>query len=165
MAPHAIPIGLSDRLSHIDEALATPFPTRSVGNGPHVSGPGFHLSTLALSRDFWEDRSPEIVDAALASVEAERDQVVAALARRWGPAQRLDTATFRDVVDEGEPIPDHFHELSYAVDDPPFWRHRPIDRWLGLAIVQHDSELPFLLYAVVGAESDLDAVSAVSPRG
>jgi hypothetical protein len=146
-----IPISLDERLSLIEKMALAPFPTTEAGNTPSASGPDFHLRALALSRDFWDDRSTDVVEAAWQGIDAQRREVAAVLTERWGPWEALDPQPYSET---GVEPPSPFGHLYTSADDVYVWR-RPTERWSGLAIVQDDGELPFVLYAVVAARSTL----------
>lgn len=80
------------RLALIDSSLARPFPVgeESEDSGVRSSGPGHHLLILRASRDFWDDRSPELVEPAEQEIETEFSAVATALSERWGEPETVD---------------------------------------------------------------------------
>lgn len=139
--------GLHARLRLIDADLARPY---TPGRPPPSGGRDFHLVPLAASRDFWDDRSDATVRPALAAVEADLAEVAAALTERWGAPAAVDPRPYADAAVEGAELPSAFGYLYTAVGAVRVWCPPGAGRWVALAVVHDDAELPFLLYAAVG---------------
>ena len=151
MANNDSPTDLDGRIAWIDEDSAAPFPTKETSSGARVHGPGFHLAPLSVSRDFWDDRSAEVIETAEEGIEADRDEVAAALTERWGPPEVIDLEPYLEADLAGAEVPDPVGHLCSGVD-LWVWLIPSTGRWVGLSVVQDDRELPFVLYAAVGGE-------------
>ncbi|MFI2073822.1 hypothetical protein [Streptomyces triculaminicus] len=155
------PTGSSDdQLSIIDELTALPFPQQEgdrPGTNGGLSGPGYHLAVLRRSRDFWDDRSEEIVEAAEKELEADLDVLAAALTGRWGTPATVDLWPYLgfDDPDPDRTAPEPLGYLCNVAGSMQVWRLPSCDRWLALAVGQADPELPFELIAAVGEASSL----------
>lgn len=163
MADHPQPSGPAEaRLSAVDDLIARPFPEREIRPGEEGGwgGPGYHLAVLRETRDFWDDRSEEVVEAAEREVEADFAALAERLASRWGHPETVDLWPSPDVDD-----PDLRHEapepvlsLRTVAGSMQVWRLPDSERWLALAIGQADPEFPLQLLAGVGL------ASALTPR-
>ncbi|RSN46755.1 hypothetical protein [Actinomadura sp. WAC 06369] len=144
--------GTGDRLAVVDGMLAAPFPeaeTRTGGrrwSGQRWSGPGYHWCVLEASRDFWDDRSEEVVEAAEEEIGAAHDALVAALRERWGDPRKVDLTPF--AMGEAESRNPQSLLAAYTLG-MLVWR-RPDGRWLAVATGQADAEFPIVLLAAVG---------------
>ncbi|MEU0492922.1 hypothetical protein ABZ249_27165 [Nocardiopsis sp. NPDC006139] len=141
------PADVRARLRLIDADLARPY---SPGRPQPSGGADFHLALLAMSRDFWDDRSPGTVEAAQAAIEADLAEVEAALTERWGAPGLVDPAPYADAALDGAELPSALGHLYTAVCDLRVWSLPETGRWAALALVHDDAELPLLLYAAVG---------------
>ncbi|MEV7324611.1 hypothetical protein [Streptomyces sp. NPDC093970] len=147
-----------DHLSIVDGLILRPFPDeegRPSANG-QWGGPGFHLAVLRESRDFWEDRSTEIVDAAEGALAADLAALAVVLTGRWGAPEVVDLWPCLGLDDPGYPgneAPEPFSYLCNVAVDMQVWRVPSAGRWLGLTIGQGDREFPFELLATVGESS------------
>ncbi|MFD6279288.1 hypothetical protein ACFWFI_27535 [Streptomyces sp. NPDC060209] len=154
------PTTTEDRLAQIDSVLALPFPAgeESEDNGVRSSGPGHHLLILRASRDFWDDRSPELVEPAEQEIEAEFSVLATALSERWGEPETVDLWPFLEQDDEGEgagAAPEPMGQLCNLAGSMQVWRVPGGTRWLGLAVGQADPEFPIWLLAAVGETATL----------
>ncbi|GGU99947.1 hypothetical protein GCM10010182_16340 [Actinomadura cremea] len=127
---------MDDRLAAIDDLLARPFPEGAHG----------HVHVLHATRDFWDDRGEEVVEAAQAEIDAVHDPLVAALTRRWGEPEPFDLTPYLWAED---PAPEPIDRLCALTTRMLLWRPTPA-RWLGLAVCQADAEFPLELHAAVG---------------
>jgi hypothetical protein len=145
-----------DQLSTIDALSTLAFPDREVrpGSDGRWGGPGYHLAVLRESRDFWEDRSEEVIEAAERDLEASLGVLAAALTRRWGDPETVDLWPYLgyDNPDPGFVAPEPLNFLSMVASSMQAWR-LPSGRWVALAIGQADPEFPFQLLAAVGRAS------------
>ncbi|MFE5481682.1 hypothetical protein [Streptomyces sp. NPDC056527] len=148
------------QLSIVDELAALPFTEQEgrlgIGEGGW-SGPGHHVAVLRRSRDFRDDRSEEIVEAAEQELDADLAALTDALTARWGSPTTVDLWPYLGVDDPDQrhvaPEPPSF--LSDVAGTMRVW-HPPLsDRLLSLAIGQADPEFPLELLAAVGEVSSL----------
>lgn len=143
----------TDVASHraaVDRLLAAPFAEIEDRDGAEWSGPGFRLAALLESRDFWEVRDPDVVDAEERRVEAALDMLAAALTNTWGAPTTVELwlCSETDLPDPAAPGPLGF--LASVASELRVWQPS-VDRWLGLTVGQADPELPVRLLALVGA--------------
>ncbi|TYB39970.1 hypothetical protein FXF50_06320 [Micromonospora sp. AP08] len=121
--------------------------TRHVGQGMDVSGPGYHVVSVAVSDDFWEE-SAERWEEVWAHFETKRARLVAALTATWGlPRPR----SFRNDLDRairGELLPPLTDVLVEFVADADTWYRD--DRSICVGIGQWDKEFPIQLVLAVG---------------
>jgi hypothetical protein len=146
-------------LSIIDNLSSLPFPEVEGRPGPdgQWGGPGFHLAVLRESRDFWEDRSTEIVEAAEQELEANLAALAAILTKRWGAPEAVDLWPYLG-LDDPDPDVTTREPLSFlcsVAGTMQVWRLPNSEQWLGLAIGQADPEWQFQLLAAVGEASSL----------
>lgn len=161
--PNTPPAGTAERVAWIDEDVAAAFPAEDTPCGVRSRGPGFCLSVLSRSRDFWDDPPQEVVEATEAAVEAERDEVAAVLTRRWGAPEAVDLFRYQEALMAGAELPDPLGRLCSGAD-LLVWRVSGTGRWVGLSVTQEDAELPFELSAAVGTESALALPEAPGGR-
>lgn len=160
MPPQHQPAGPADeQLSVIDSLSSLPFSEEEgrVGADSHWGGPGFHLAVLRESRDFWEDRSTEIVEAAERELEANLAALAFILTERWGASEAVDLWPYLG-LDEPDPDVTTREPLSFlcgVAGSMQMWRLPNSERWVGLAIGQADAEWQFQLLAAVGEASSL----------
>ncbi|MDQ0795459.1 hypothetical protein [Streptomyces sp. B1I3] len=149
------PVSTGARLALIDTALALPFPAgeESEDSGVRSSGPGYHLITLQASRDFWDDRSPELVEPAEQEIEDEFGVLATALTGRWGEPETVDLWPYLEAVDGSPPEP--MGQLCSLAGSMQVWRVPGSGRWIGLAVGQADPEFPIWLLAAVGGTGTL----------
>ncbi|MDX3328328.1 MULTISPECIES: hypothetical protein [Streptomyces] len=148
------------RLALIDSVLALPFPPgeESEDSGVRSSGPGHHLLILRASQDFWDDRSPEVVEPAEQEIETEFSVLATALSERWGEPATVDLWPYLEGDDdaEGEGVaPEPLGQLCQLAGSMQVWRVPGGTRWLGLAVGQADPEFPIWLLAAVGGTATL----------
>ncbi|MEU8326425.1 hypothetical protein AB0C33_49365 [Nonomuraea sp. NPDC048881] len=148
-------MALHDRLAVVDALLARPFPeteeregrSREVWEGYRSSGPAHHVCYLMASRDFWDDRGEEVVEAAQAEIDAALQELAAALTERWGAPRVVDLWPYA----EGEAAaPAPLDELGQLTGTMLAWRRPDVGRWVALAVGQADPEFPVLLLVAVG---------------
>ncbi|MEV2245187.1 hypothetical protein [Streptomyces sp. NPDC049970] len=168
------PTSTESRLALIDEVLTLPYPVteESEDNGVRDSGPAHHLLILLASRDFWDDRSPEIVEPAEQEIEAEFSVLATALSERWGEPETVELWPYlaedlvaedlpdRDGDGDGDgrgpgPVPEPMGRLCSLAGSMQVWRVPGGTRWLGLAVGQADPEFPIWLLAAVGEVATL----------
>ncbi|MBG0568632.1 hypothetical protein [Actinoplanes aureus] len=135
-----------DQLRLIDELLARPFPAHETQDELCSSGPGHHLSVLQASRDFWDDPSTEVVEAAEQEIDVAFQSLVSALTSRWGKPEPVDLDPY---LWTEEPAPQPMLQLSSLSGLMLIWR-QPSGRWVALAVGQADREFPVMLLAAVG---------------
>ncbi|MCX5411653.1 hypothetical protein [Streptomyces sp. NBC_00059] len=145
------------RLALIDSVLALPFPAgdESEDSGAHSSGPGHHLLILRASQDFWDDRSPEVVEPAEQEIEAEFSVLATALSERWGEPETVDLWPYLEGDEGDEAPPEPMGQLCNLAGSMQAWRVPGSTRWLGLAVGQADPEFPIWLLAAVGETAAL----------
>ncbi|UXY21940.1 hypothetical protein N8I84_26985 [Streptomyces cynarae] len=160
MPPQNQPARSADeQLSIVDTLAAQTFPE---GKGQSRTehgwgGPGYHIAILRATQDFWDDRSPEVVEPAVQELESDLTAIASALTGRWGdpitvdlwPYLGLDNPDYPNI----EPAPEPMRSLCNVAASMLVWRIPSTSRWLGLTIGQGDRELPFELLAAVGQES------------
>ncbi|MFB9833669.1 hypothetical protein [Actinoallomurus acaciae] len=137
-----------DLESIVDDLLSLPFPPpppRDDGSG----GPGHHLRVLRASRDFWDDRDEEIVEAAEEEIDAALRALATALTARWGEPETIDLEPY---LWSEDPAPEPIIRLCQVSGSMLVWR-RPAGRWLALTVGQADPEFPIELLAAVGEAS------------
>lgn len=142
----------------LDDALVRPFPAQQLRHETGFSTPGQHEVILQCSEEFWEDRSPELFEAAEAVLEEGRQDVARELADRWGAPETLDLEPYLQAVLAGLPLPELLAYLGTYGPDALVWRRLEQGRWLALSILKHDTELPYMLVAMVG-----DLASLIEP--
>ncbi|WP_377273405.1 hypothetical protein [Peterkaempfera sp. SMS 1(5)a] len=148
-----------EQVSVIDGLRALPFPEEEgrPGTDGQWSGRGFHLAVLRESRDFWEDRSTEIVEAAEQELEADLAALAVVLTGRWGVPETVDLWPYLGFDDPGPEVGTR-EPLSFlcgVAGSMQVWRLPNSGRWVGLAIGQADPEWPFQLLGAVGEASSL----------
>ncbi|MGW3912980.1 hypothetical protein ACWEBX_15860 [Streptomyces sp. NPDC005070] len=149
----------ADQLSIIDTLITQQFPERKGDTKTEHGwgGAGFHIAILRATQDFWEDRSPEVVDPAVQELEADLTAVADALTERWGDPNAVDLWPYLGLDDPDypntEPAPEPLSSLCGLAVNMLAWRIPSTGRWLGLTIGQADREFPFELLAAVGEES------------
>ncbi|MEV0197751.1 hypothetical protein [Nonomuraea sp. NPDC050691] len=144
-----------DRLVVVDGLLGRPFPeeeeqevpVKGVWEGHRSSGPGYHLCVLKASRDFWDDRSEDVVEAAEEEIDAALHAVSTALTARWGEPEVIDLWPF---LESENPAPEPMSELCQLSGRMLAWRRPDAGRWVALAVGQADPEFPIQLLAAVG---------------
>jgi hypothetical protein len=147
----------TDQLSVIDELTTLPFPDHETrpGEDRRWGGPGYHLTVLRESRDFWDDRSEDVVEAAELELESDLAALVTVLTGRWGDPQTVDLSPYLDGDDPDLEAPEPLASLCGVAGGMRVWRLPASDRWLALTIGQADAEWPFELLAAVGEASSL----------
>ncbi|MFF2747451.1 hypothetical protein ACFVVA_18115 [Kitasatospora sp. NPDC058048] len=112
---------------------------------------------LRESRDFWDDRSEETVEAAERELEADLLALAAVLADRWGDPATVDLWPYLgfDDPDPASAAPEPLGFLCNVAATMRVWWPPSGGRWLALAVGQADPEFPFELLAAVGEESSL----------
>ncbi|WP_405693608.1 hypothetical protein [Streptomyces sp. NBC_01185] len=150
------PATTEDRLALIDDVLALPFPAgeESEDSGGRSSGPGHHLLILRASQDFWDDRSPELVEPAEQEIEAEFSVLATALSERWGEPETVELWPYLEREDT-DAAPEPMGQLSNLAGSMQVWRVPGSTRWLGLAVGQADPEFPIWLLGAVGETATL----------
>nr|WP_303260735.1 hypothetical protein [Streptomyces sp. SNU607] len=118
------PTTTADRLARIDEVLTLPFPAgeESEDSGARSSGPGHHLLILRASQDFWDDRSPEVVEPAEQEIEVEFSALATALTERWGEPETVDLWPFLDRDDDAGVAPEPIGQLCNLAGSMQVWR-------------------------------------------
>ncbi|MFD5873936.1 hypothetical protein [Streptomyces sp. NPDC060322] len=150
------PATTEDRLALIDDVLALPFPAgeESEDSGGRSSGPGHHLLILRASQDFWDDRSPELVEPAEQEIEAEFSVLATALSERWGEPETVELWPYLEREDT-DAAPEPMGQLCNLAGSMQVWRVPGSTRWLGLAVGQADPEFPIWLLGAVGETATL----------
>lgn len=105
------------------------------------------LRVLQASRDFWDDRSAEVVEAAWAEINAAFEALARDLTVRWGEPEVVDLEPY---LWSEDPVPAPIEQLCQCSTEVHVWLAD--GRWVGLAIGQHDAEFPVELLAVVGEQ-------------
>ncbi|MFC9943017.1 hypothetical protein [Streptomyces pratensis] len=146
-------------LALIDSSLALPFPEgeESEDSEMHSSGPGHHLLILRASRDFWDDRSAEVVEPAEQEIEDGFSAVATALSERWGEPETVDLWPYLERDEGADMAPEPMGQLCNLAGSMQVWRVPGGTRWLGLAVGQADPEFPIWLLAAVGEAKVLPA--------
>ena len=148
-------MALGDWLTVIDGLLALPYPAEATQekteHGYRNSGPGYHVALLHATRDFWDDRSEEVYEPAVAEIEAAERAVREALTAYWGEPEKVDLGPY---LFTDEPAPEPMNQLSMLCGSMMVWRQPGTARWVALAIGQPDVEFPIELLAAV-AETPL----------
>lgn len=156
---HQGPVSAGDQLSIIDSLVTRPFPEREEkpGREGRWGGPGYHVAVLRESRDFWEDRSQEVVEAAERELEEDLAEAARTLTGRWGSPDIVDLWPYLgfDRPDRDLAAPQPLLFLSCVASTMQVWRPADSGRWLALAVGQADPEWPFQLLAAVGEASSL----------
>jgi hypothetical protein len=147
---------VDDQLAVIDGLCVLPFPAHEVRpeGADRWGGPGYHLALLRESRDFWEDRGEDVVEAAEREIEADLDTLSAVLTDRWGEPETVDLLPFLglDSPDPGFSAPEPLAYLAGVAGSMRVWRPTAV-RWIALAIGQADPEWPIQLLAASGGAS------------
>jgi len=108
-----------------------------------LSGNG--LRVLRASRDFWDDRSVEVVEAAWAEINTAFQALARDLTARWGVPAVVDLEPY---LWSENPVPAPVDQLCQCSGEIHVWLVG--GRWVGLAVGQQDGEFPVELLAVVG---------------
>ncbi|MET7333837.1 hypothetical protein [Nonomuraea sp. NPDC005650] len=146
-----------DQLAVVDGLLTRPFPSaeeqavpaEGVWEGYRRSGPGYHMCYLQASRDFWDDRSEDVVEAAEEEIAAAFESLASALTSRWGRPEKVDLVSYLEgEIEEVEPM----GSVCQLTDRMFVW-HPGQGRWVALAVGQPDREFPIVLLAAVGETS------------
>lgn len=145
------PVDLDGSLILAEELVQCAYPpqriARHVGQGMDVSGPGYHIVSLAVSEVFWEE-SAERWEEVWGRFEAKRVQLVAALATKWGkPHHRTFCADFDRAI-RGELLPPLADVLVEFITDADTWYRHGRSVCVGLG--QWDKEFPIQLVLAVG---------------
>ncbi|MDX2704769.1 hypothetical protein PV350_18135 [Streptomyces sp. PA03-6a] len=140
---------LPGHVALVDALRARPFPARRERCGAVDSGPGYHITDLRISADFWDaDGDPGYRGQVEDDMEAECQALVEVFTERWGAPETVDLAAHLERSFHGEPVPPPLDTLcGYACEA---WAWRVGDRWIGVCVGQADPELPFQLVAAVG---------------
>ncbi|WP_344238768.1 hypothetical protein [Actinocorallia libanotica] len=138
----------------VEELLALPFPREDTRGEVRDSGPGYHVQVLQASRDFWDDRDEEIVEAAEEEIDAAFRALATALTARWGEPETVDLDPY---LWSEEPAPEPLGRLSMLSGRMLVWRRPVPGRWVALAVGQADREFPIELLAAIGEEHHLPA--------
>ncbi|MFG3256521.1 hypothetical protein [Streptomyces sp. NPDC048172] len=164
---HRMPGSFEDRLAVVDALCALPFPERELtpGKSGRWGGPGYHLAVLHESRDFWDDRGVELLEAAELEAEEVLASLAAPLTARWGapvtvglwPYLGLDAPYGEgpEAVREPPEPPEPLGFLAGVAGSMRVWRPPSSGRWLALTVGQADPEWPFQLLAAVGENAAL----------
>ncbi|MFF0392832.1 hypothetical protein ACFYS8_29630 [Kitasatospora sp. NPDC004615] len=168
MASQHRPTGFTEaQLSLIDELSARPFPEHEErpGTAGGWGGPGYRVAVLRESRDFWEDRSAETVDAAEEELAADLDALATVLTARWGSPRTVELWPYLgfDHPDPEFVAPEPLGFLSNVAASMRLWQPPSSGRWLALAIGQADRELPFELIAAFGEACSWSTEWAADP--
>lgn len=149
---------ITDLLAALDRLTALPFPA---GEQPPPwrgiwGDPMYLMAVLHESRDFWEDRSEEVVEAAYQELEAAFDALTAELTARWGAPRTVDLWPDPG-VGEGGPdadgaFPEPFESLRLVASHVQVWGIPASGRSLILTIGQADAEFPLQLLVAVSTE-------------
>lgn len=107
------------------------------------------MCVLKASRDFWDGRSEDVVEAAEEEIAAAFEALATALTSRWGGPEVVD---LRPYLENEIPAPEPISELCQLSGEMFVW-HPGAGRWVALAVGQADSEFPILLLAAVGERS------------
>ncbi|MGP4024741.1 hypothetical protein [Actinomadura sp. 3N407] len=140
-------MAMEDPLGIVDGLLVLPFPAEDTREGNRSSGPGYHLCVLQASRDFWDDRSEEIVEVAEEEIDTALQELVAALTARWGGPDSIDLEPY---LCGESPVPEPVDWLCLLSGEMLVWRRPDAGRWVALAVGQNDREFPIELLAAVG---------------
>lgn len=156
------------QLSTIDSLSALPFPDEKGRPGPgggEWSGPGFHLAVLQESRDFWEDRSTEIVAPAEQEIEANLAALAVILTDRWGAPKAVNLWPYLGLDEPNAEVKarEPLNFLCGVAADMRLWRLPSSQRWVSLAIGQADAEWPIQLLVAVGEVSSLNRQLTQAP--
>lgn len=143
-----------DHVTIVDRLLALPFPAEHTRESPNQntwegyrsSGPAHHVYVLRASRDFWDDRGEEAVEAAEAEIDAAFQALGDALTVRWGAPETVGLWPYRKGED---PAPEPMSELCRLTGEMFVWRRADDGRWVALAVGQADPEFPIVLLAAV----------------
>ncbi|KPI15956.1 hypothetical protein OV450_8154 [Actinobacteria bacterium OV450] len=154
-----LPRSTEDRLAVIDALAVRPYPVdgeRRTEDGGW-SGPGHHVAVLAESRDFWDDRDEELVEAAEQETAAALAALAEVLTGRWGAPETVDLWPYLglDAPDADVAAPEPLLFLSGVAGSMQVWRPGGSGRWIALAVGQADAEWPFQLLAAFGEEAAL----------
>lgn len=137
-------------LDAIDDALIRPFPEQRKRYEAGFSAPGQHEVILQCSEEFWQERSVGLFEAAEAQVESGRRELARELSARWGVPETFDLEPYFQAAMAGLPLPEPLAYLGTYAPDALLWRRPEQGRWLALSILKHDTELPYVLVAMVG---------------
>ncbi|MFE1950263.1 hypothetical protein ACFW9D_07310 [Streptomyces sp. NPDC059524] len=140
---------MPNELSVVDRLSVLPFPAgRTRPSEEDVwGGPGHHLAVLRESRDFWDSRDEEIVEAAEQEIESAHTALAARLTGRWGAPHAIELWPY---LETDGPVPEPMGFLSCMAGSVQVWRLPATDRWIGLAVGQADPEWPIQLLLAVG---------------
>ncbi|MBB4691109.1 hypothetical protein [Paractinoplanes abujensis] len=133
---------ITEHEAAVDALLRKPFPETAYGRRAAFGGADHHVVRLSASPEFWEDRSEDVVGPAREAIEGEHDLLAQALSARWGPAESVSLLppAHDDAVTEF---------FGNWTGEMLAWSCPEFGRWVGLAVVQADPELPFELFVAV----------------
>ncbi|WP_067477804.1 hypothetical protein [Actinomadura hibisca] len=108
---------------------------------PLAEGDGFghHVRVLQATQDFWDDRSPEAVEAAEEQIDASLQALADVLTARWGAPERVDLDPY---LWGEEPAPEPMAELCQLSSVMLVWWPPTGGRWVALSVGQADPEFP-----------------------
>ncbi|SDM36133.1 hypothetical protein [Allokutzneria albata] len=107
--------------------------------------PDAGVLVLQETRDFWDDRAAEVVEAAQTEIDAAHDALAAELTARWGDPTKVELWPYLEDDDAQDPM----LELSQLSGSMLVW-HRGAGGWVALAVGQADAEFPIQLLAAAG---------------
>lgn len=162
-SPKPEPADARERAALLDRLLTLPFSEDEPLDDDHSPGPDHHLYVLQASRDFWEDRGEEVVEAAQEEIDAAHRALTEELTGHWGKPETVDLWPWLpSVLHEAEAVPEPIGTLCELSGEMQVWRRPETGRWVALAVGQADPEFPIELLAAVGEIPALDrAVAAV----
>lgn len=139
---------------------------RGFGQGEELDkdvfgAPDFYGVALRSSRDFWDDRSTEVWEAADHDIEDARGALIGRLTERWGAPLTLDASPFLFPEQESVAFPEQesvapvLSHLANWGDAAQAWLLPATEHFLALAVCQSDTEFPLELTAIVGRASDV----------
>ncbi|MGW6611951.1 hypothetical protein ACWGA0_00555 [Streptomyces erythrochromogenes] len=143
-------------LALIDEMLGGPFPKTDVHDATGWGGPGHRVRVLRVGRDLWNDDDGRGREESWTQMQARLDALVAAPGPCRGDPVVVDLGPYLVAGCNGEDVPEPLDSLSQQTVMMQAWPIPERDRWLGLSCGQADRELPFRLFAAVGAAGSLD---------
>ncbi|MFF9981122.1 hypothetical protein [Streptomyces erythrochromogenes] len=139
----------------IDSLAVRPFSETVFQDATGDGGSEHLIRVLHRSRDFWEAEDLQVWEQVDAELSVCLDALIAVCTARWGEPLVVDLwAGHWDGA--GTDVPEPLCTLRQVTTYMHAWPLPGVDRWLGLALGQADTEFPMELLAVVGLPAALE---------
>ncbi len=116
-------------------------------DGPGAT-PGYAITILRESQDFWEDEERDLIDPITLEYEAHRQEVAAGLAEIWGSPDQVELWPILKRSIAGEAVPPLLGDLAQFAVTIDTWQVG--GRMVCQGVGHEDKELPIVLFVAVG---------------